>query len=227
MSTEPYNFRKPGRLAGDFEQRLASWLRDSCALASATWARHMAFRVEISLRELEIVRPGDAFSRLPDTAIAYQVGIEGEPLPTLLILPRPLALLLVAGMLGDPGTQMPADRELTVVEESLYEYSIQDLLVAVLQETWPGAASVQLKLRHKEPSPKRSRIFPPDEKVVTCSFAVAGPFGEQEWHWMLPHEGLLELFMRSGPGQGTSHEDVVRPRLEVLLRDCAWKSRSS
>ncbi len=218
MTLEPFNFRKPGRLASDLEQRLAAWLRDGCALAADRWARHMAFRVELALQGLEIVRPADGLARLPEVSVGYRLGLTGDALATLLAFPRPLALALVGGMLGDPGAELPADRELTVIEESLLEYVAQHLLVPLLRETWPGLEPLAVELGQKEPNPKFTRAFPPDQNVVVCTFAARGPFGEQPWFWMLPQKGLLELFGRSA-GQGAAQAAEARPRLEAVVRE--------
>lgn len=218
MSVEPYNFRKPGRLASDLEQRLAAWLRDSCALGPDRWVKHMPFRLEMAPQGLEIVRPGEGLGRLPEAAVGYRMTLGEEGLLTLLVFARPLALALVAGMLGDPVGELPADRELTVIEDSLCEYVVQGLLVPVLQEAWPGREPLRLALEKKEPNPRRTRLFPPEQNVIVCTFGAQGPFGEQPWYWLLPQKGLLELFARPGPEQDGPQE-AVRPRLELLVRE--------
>jgi flagellar motor switch protein FliM len=220
MSTAPYNFRRPGPLASDLEHRLGSWLRVYCARARAQWAKHIPAPIEMEYCKLETIRPGEGLSRLSDAVVAYRVLMNDEEMNTLFILPRPLALALVGGLLGTSETSLPADRELTVVEESLTEYLLQNLLVALLQETWPGHEPLPIRVEGKEPQPKWTRIFPPDENVVVATFAVRGPFGEQEWFWMVPQKGLLDQLGRlTGPGQEPAGEMVARPRLETLVRE--------
>src|SRR5579884_2001370 len=219
MSAETYDFRKPGRLPGDFEHRLGAWLRDSCNLAPATWTRTAGFRAEVSLRGLEIGRPADALARMEETALGYQANLEPAAITTLIVLPRSLALLLVTSALGDGSTAPPADRELTMVDEALCEYAVQDLLLAPLQEAWAGAEPVRVRLRQREPNLRRTRILPLDENIVVATFLIQGPFGEQQWHWLVPHQGLLELIAQSVQGPAGSQEAAVRPRLESTVRE--------
>ena len=115
MKIEPYDFRKPGRKTGAGEQRLDRWLRDFCTLAADQWARHLAFRTEVTLQGLEVVRSDTALDRLPHPAVAYRVAAGDAATPTLFVLPRPLALTLIAGLLGEASPALSDDRELTIV----------------------------------------------------------------------------------------------------------------
>ena len=147
MTLEHYDFSKPSRLPNDFEQRLGAWLREGCGVIPGKWARTTGVRLEMVVRGLEIGRPGQALARLEESTVGYQVAFEPAGLLTLATLPRSVALLLVSSALGDAGPGLGTDRELTVVEESLCEFAVQDLLLTALQETWPGTESMQLALR--------------------------------------------------------------------------------
>ncbi len=217
MSVEPFNFRKPGRLGSDLEQRLGGWLRTGCVRTPDRLAKYMPYRPELEFRGLEIVRPGEGLARLPDSSIGYRIALGTEEMLTMLVFPRQLALALVAAMLGDPGSELPGDRELTLVEESLCEYVVQNLLLPVLQETWPGMDPLKIEVRQKEPTPKWVRFFPADQNIVVCSFEVKAPFGEQTWHWLMPQKGLLEQFAQpASPAERTT--DAARPRLEAVVQ---------
>jgi flagellar motor switch protein FliM len=218
MNVEVYNFRKPGPLATDLENRLAAWLRGACGLAPERWPRHLPIPLETAFRGVDTVRPADGLARLSDTALGYRVTLSAVGMNTLLILPRPLVLALVAAAQGDAAGELPGDRALTVVEDALAEYLVSHLLLAVFQEAWPGSEPVTLALAQKEEEPKRSRVFAPDQNVVVCLFSLSGPFGAQEWHWMLPQAALLEQLAKAGQVAETGQEAEARPRLEVLVR---------
>jgi flagellar motor switch protein FliM len=220
MTTETYNFRRPGRLASDLEQRLGNWLRVFCARVPVHWAKHVPVALEMEYCKLETVRPAEGLARLTDAVVSYRILMNEEEMSTLLILPRPLTLALLAGLLGDAANTLPADRELTVVEEALTEHIIQNLFLALLQETWPGPTPLPICIQRKELNPKWTRMFSPNENVVVATFAVRGPFGEQEWYWMVPQKGLLSQLSRlTGTSQEPEQELAARPRLESLVRE--------
>lgn len=219
MTVEAFNFRKPGRLGSDLEQRLGGWLRTGCVRAPDRLAKVMPYRPDMAFQGIEIVLPSDGLARLPDASVGYRVALGGDEMLTLLVFPRLLALAFVGAMLGDPGSESPNDRELTVVEESLCEYVVQSLLLPVLQETWPGLEPLPIVVRQREANPKWTRLFPPDKNLVVCTFKVQAPFGEQTWHWLMPQKGLLERIARPETGEEQAEETAARPRLEAVVCD--------
>lgn len=233
MTVQPYDFGKPERTGGgqplpsDLERDLAGWLGDSCALAGRSWGRHFPFRVELKCGRIDALRATDALERLPEGAVVYRFPVHTETNFTALALPRPVALALAAGLLGESVEQLAADRELTAVEESLCEYLIQDFLLAALRETWTGRESLLIGATQKIANPRWARLFPPSESVVRCALLLGGPFGDHECWWLLSLGGLLQQFGQAksgqesaGPGSPSPLEKVaheIRVELCVLL----------
>jgi flagellar motor switch protein FliM len=197
---QPYDFAKPGRLTADVEQRVTGWLRGAAALGAKKAARHLPFGVEMALAGVEVQRPADGLAKLPEAVVGYGVSVNGSTVNGLAALPRPLALALVGAMLGEVATALPEDRELTLVEQDLCQFFVTEVLVATLQETWPAVTSIPFVLRRREPHPRWTRIFPPDENVVACTFSVKGPFGEGSWYWLQPQKHLMEQLAQAMPG---------------------------
>lgn len=219
MTHRPYNFRKPDRLAGTLEQRLTAWLRTACQLIAVKGAPHFPFRLEMSLAGLEIAPPHEALGRLSEAMLAYRVAFAGEPANMLFVWPRPLVLALVVGLLGETSDALPEDRELSAVEVSLCEYIMQNLAVAVLQETWTAATPLKLTVSEREPSPRWTRLFVKAEQVLQCAFTMRGSFGEQQWYWLTPYQALHELVHRCEQDEtGPIQQDAPR-KLETLVRD--------
>lgn len=227
MNIQPYDFVNPMRqaadthLASDMEHILARWLRNACALAPKKWAKQVPFPVEMRFQGLEVVRSAEGLAKLPDSAVGFRVAVPSENKSTLLSLPRPLLLSLVAGMLGETLAELPADRELTIVEDSLCEFLVQDLLLSTLRETWPGQEQMQLGQPLKETHPRWTRIFLPDENIVICSLFCKGPFGEQAWNWLAPQQLLLRLLGLAEPDADleVSDDQDVKARLQALVRE--------
>jgi flagellar motor switch protein FliM len=218
MMDEAYNFRKPGRLDNDRAHQLRGWLHDGMALTGGKSTAQLSFAVTSRLEGIDVIRPPEGLDQLPATAVAYQTEVGPEGFKTLLVLPRPLSLGLVAGALGDTVSAWPADRDLTTVEESLCDYVVQQLMVASLQEAWPGQKPLGLSLGPKESQPKRTRLFPPSESVIVCTFVISGPAGDQTWHWLLPQKELLERLASAGSDH-TRKEKTQGPRLETLIQE--------
>jgi flagellar motor switch protein FliM len=216
MNATPYDFRKPSRLATDLEQQLVAWLTRGCSLVPEKWAKHLAAPIEHAVTRIETARPGDTLAELSDEIVACVVTIGPEPVNTLMVWPRPLVLTLVAGMLGDVCTELSADRSLTPVEDSLDEYLVQQMLKAI-QESWPEDEPLAVQFKNREPAPKRTRIFAPDDNIVRFSFSMGGPFGEQAWQWLLPQKGLMNLLSRNATGRGAAQDQGARARLESLV----------
>src|SRR6266404_5463478 len=109
MSVEIHDFRRPGRLAGDLEKRLNTWLRDACKLASERLNRNLPFPVETELRSIETLQATAALAQIPDAVVGYRIAVGKEAVTTLLMLQRPLVLAVVAGMVGDATGVLPDD----------------------------------------------------------------------------------------------------------------------
>jgi flagellar motor switch protein FliM len=213
---QPYDWARPGRLTAEAEQRLAVWLRAAAALAAKKAARHLPFAPEITARGAEVERAFEGLERLPDAAVGYGVGFNSKTAAALLVLPRPLALALIAGMLGDESGALPEDRELTRVDDEVCRSFVEDALVRTLQETWPAAEAVPLTLLAREPHPRWARTFPPEGNVVVCTFDVKGPFGDSAWYWILSQKHLLEQLARSAPGAEKAKAAGGLPEAERL-----------
>jgi len=217
---QPYNFARPGRLPSDLEQRLRTWFKAAFALAARDWAKRLPFPLTVQVRELSALPAADALEKIPDNAFGGRLS-EPRLGVSLLALPRPLLLALIAGLLGDAASALPADRDLTPVEEALWEYFVRTLWFPVLQQTWPGGEAFAPALEHQETNPRFARVFPPGEAVVACVLGFQGPFGEHEWYWLLSQRALSAQLAptAAGPAATPVAARPARERLEVLVRD--------
>jgi flagellar motor switch protein FliM len=202
MKVEPYDFRRPARLAGPLQQRLGDWMRNFCTLALARWRQEIPIDLAVNLAEIVTARTITTLGGLNENHTGYALSL-ADGVPTLLVFPRPLLLSLALGMLGDACAETPSDRDLTAVEESLTEYLLQQT-IPVFAETWPGAEPLAVRLGSKELRPRYTRMFGAETDLITCSFVVRGPFGEQTWQWLVPQSLIHKQFgqgMTADPGR--------------------------
>jgi flagellar motor switch protein FliM len=219
MSDEVYNFRKPGRLDNDLEQRLRAWLQDAAASTTGTATKSLSLSLQVRVQGIEVVRSPECLDRLPAENVAYHLDAAPGDLKTLLVLPRPLGLALVAAALGDRTAGWPADRELTTIEQSLCEYMVQQLLVAALQQTWPTANSLSLALGPAEAQPRRTRQFSAGESLIWCELVFRSEAGEQTCCWIVPQKEFMELFHEAGKDPSQVEEKSRAKQLEALVND--------
>jgi flagellar motor switch protein FliM len=220
MKPERYNFGKLGKLAGDLDQRLTTWLKAAAALVSKNIPRVLPFEMSVTCGPLDTARPADALAQLADPTVAYRVVLPGGTV-SLLAFPRQVVLAVVAGLLGDAAGAAPADRELTVVEDSLWQYFLQDILLAAMQEAWPAAAPIALNLEQREPHPQWTRAFVGGGNLVACVYTLTGPFGARHGHWLVPIKGLLGLFGITArqPGEPTAAPELSSANMHALVQE--------
>lgn len=215
MSVTPYNFQRPGPLANTLDHQFAGWLRAAAGLTTRRWRKELPGDFELQFRASETLLARDALAALPEGVLGYRTHLQ-ERLPTLLVWPRPLALGILAALLCDPGKELPPDRELSVVEESLFEFFVKEMLPSFV-ETWNGPLPLRPELGNREPHPRWVRLFSPEESVLTTAFVLKGPFGEQEWRWLMPKKGIMASL---DPGSVQAEETPgVQERLHHLVRE--------
>ncbi len=216
MTPEPYDFSRPARRAGERDRRLEQWLAAAAKAAAGYWGRSLSFPAKLEIGRGDEVLPEEWLPCLPEATLGGRVLAGGGLSPSLLVLPRTLALALVDGVLGEPVTGLPQDRPLTLVEEALLEHATEVLLLRPLREAWPGPNPVALTTGGLEPNVRASRLLAAGEAVLTFPFRVTGPFGELDWCWLLPRGEWPGPILPPPPPGAAGAE---RERLEKLVRE--------
>jgi len=185
MTVTPYNFRKPGRLNVALEQQIRSWIETACALATRRWRQDLPTPFELVLVDSETQRARPTLLSLQDEAVAHPLALR-QQLTTILAWPRPLVLAVVSTLLGDALTELPENRELTAVDESLFEFFLRDMLFPSFVETWSGQIPIRPELGEKIQHPRWSKIYQPEDNLLIVNLAIKGAFGEHPWRWLIP-----------------------------------------
>lgn len=212
----PYDFRKPSRLPDGLDQYLACYQKSLCSRLPEKWNVHLASPLQWIPSTSETLRSADAVAQLPDPALSFSFALGEVEVPTVFSFPRQLMLALVSGMLGDIPEELPADRELTVVEHSLAGLAMQELVVA-LRESSPQNDALACRLQGAIPRRQIPRLFPVGEDIVNCRIKMNGLCGTHDVHWLLPQEASESLIERED--WQTKADPSVGPRLESLVRD--------
>jgi flagellar motor switch protein FliM len=153
---------------------------------------------------------------MQDSLAGYRITIGENRLPTLLLVPRSLLLVLTLGLLGETVERAPDDRELTDLERSLIEYFLQTQWLPAFKETWPSDVDAIWQSPQTEVNPACSRLFKPDELVLVFTCVVMVPFGEQKLSWLFHKKGLAQLV---GLRETTATPaDPAHSNLEALVR---------
>ena len=145
--SSPYDFTKTAPLPPEYRQRMARWLRGSCALLAEKWAVEMHLDVEPRYKGFHEERAGETMADLPDPVVAYQILMGGQETLCLFALPRDIARTLVAGLLGHIPSEILADRELTPAEQSTCRY-LAEMIFDAIRESWPGEEKLKLKVEN-------------------------------------------------------------------------------
>lgn len=192
MTPKPYDFRKPAPVPGGPEDRLGEWWRSACALATAKWAKQLPTPPALELGPVRTEMAVEALADLPDGIVGYPVRLH-DGLTTLLTVPRPLVLALVAGLLGDASEEMPPDRDPTPLEDDLFLFFLREHLLPAFLETWSGKQPLRPILDRREEHARFARVFSLEEKVVVATFRLRGSFGTTEWVWLWPGPAMQRL----------------------------------
>lgn len=214
-AVQSYDFRRPGRIRDAVEHWLGTWLTGSCALLPDKWGGLMGFSVEAEPEQVTTRLPREA---APDTPIVgFRLWLDTHAEPTLLAVPRRLALALVEGLLGGLPEALPDDRELTSLELSLAEMAIQEWCAA-LNESQPGDDPVHVQCGEPDPSPRLVRMYAAHRPLAVVPLRIRGPFGEERIRWILPQD-LVEGMCGEAPAPPSeqAHAELEQRALQLPL----------
>ena len=218
QESHQYDFCKPGRLPDDVDSYLSGWAQAAGAYAPERLRSLLAGGFEMNAAEFETLPFQDAVQRFPSPSTGYRIGFGEDPIVSLFVLPRKLALGIVLQMLS-PGEPPPeADRALTAVEENICELFFQEMC-EVFSESWPEQEPLVVTQGGVEASPDRSRLYPRGEMTAMCRIRISGSFGSDDAVWLLPQQQIEACVNRLvGPSEDNSEQNrqlMMRRVLEI------------
>ncbi len=190
MTVAAFDFRSPP--PGELERQAAAWIQAATGRASASWPAMLGYSAELRFDAIETMTFRSAVSRLPAGTLAFPLTTTDAADDTaLLALSRPLMLALLAGLLGEVPTEIPADREPTELEASLNDYLVRDLFLVHLESTWTGDGNLQLAAGRLG-IPAAIRRGASGDMALLASLMVVTSFGEFPVFLLLPRVGRWE-----------------------------------
>ena len=192
----PYDFRQPSRLSPVAELRIMQWQKRIKALLPVKLKAHIP-DIACDISTPSVGAPDEVTPPYPMLAFRIQVNQDHE---TIFAIYRPLALTMVAAMLGDKVESLSEDRALTLVEQSVFDLVIRDV-VDLLDESGQPVL-VRSELLGAERRTQLIRLFPPSHPVMLMNFRWDTEFGEGAVAWIWPQSLAESLF---------GHEEIPSP----------------
>ena len=213
MSERPFDFRKPP--PDELIRKAGAWLAESSRLAAPIWAKLLPFKTEIVTGPPEVIPAGLALPRFGTSVAGLTINV--DPFDTLLsAFPRRLLLAILAGLMNESPTALPADRELTNLESTLCEYFVRELLIPPLQVAWPLPEPLRLSAGPRGLVGQLWRL-PATEPLLVSEFTLKTPFGDHGFHLLLPKSEWLEALATPVAARVQSQSPTNRRLIETLV----------
>jgi len=211
MSSESYDFRRPGRLAGDVQQLFAQWQRAISSVWGLRWSEHLPAPVEPRAAGVELVRRDELLARDGERQVTYRVDVANSSCATVVQMSSRALLGMVSGMLGEPIEELPEHRGLTDIEKTLIDLLISEFVVA-LNSSQTGAQALEFVDGGRQRFKDLRHEFPDAEEAVALKFIFETSFGPQSLTWVLSGATVSAILDRMHQ-PGSLAEQVASPDL--------------
>lgn len=152
--------------------RAVSALHESFARnISNSLSAYLRVGFDVNLVSVEQITYSEVLSRLPD--LTYLCSIRIQPIDALALLQMDLALAfpVMDLVLGGAGGEMIELRDLTEIEEQIFESVIQ-LIMRELQASWNPTLEVQIDFDQRQHASQTLSLMPPAERSLALSFEI-------------------------------------------------------
>lgn len=168
---EKYDLRRSGRLTAD-QLRLVTMLHESLArrLAGSLGA-YLRVGFEMNLVSIEQLTYAEFLSRVPD--LTYFAALRILPIDARAALQVELSLVfpIVDLVLGGSGADPIAARDLTEIEERIFE-TVVGLISRDLQSTWAPVIEIDIQFEQRQHDGQFQSLMLPTEKILSLSFEI-------------------------------------------------------
>ncbi|MBY0228233.1 MAG: FliM/FliN family flagellar motor switch protein [Gemmataceae bacterium] len=217
MTLPRFDFRNPAPLPAALGAALQGWSKQACHRLERAWA-DMPFAPRLESSSPEILWAASVADSLPENSLRFRAARAGSSDDSLLVVPRPLLVALVGGLLGEPLEAAGLDRPLTLIEDDVADLIAKQRFLEPLQQAWPLPEKLLLEPPRRE-SPQAGPAFTPRASLLVLRFKVRSALGEWDWWWMLPRAGWLDSCAeREAPPPPPSRAERIALLKELPLK---------
>lgn len=206
----PFDFRRPAQLSSRLQHRLLQWEERIEALTPVKLSTHVP---DLACQVLPHETNTPDLAEPPHPMLAFRVSVN-QQFETILGVHRPLALSLVAAMLGESKEDVE-DRELTLVEQSVFDLIIRDFVEMLDESGQP--LGIRAQWQGGERRTQLIRLFRPGEPILLLNFRLSGGFGAGIVCWIWPQAAIESLFATEEPPAPAPHLPQLAQRLPFDL----------
>ncbi len=113
-----------------------------------SWSRALPYPAELSLGLVDVTNAGSVLDSFPEDATAIPLSTpntaDGN---VLLVFSRPVLFALLAGLVGETPTALPADRDLTELELSLVGFLAREFVPRFVGEIVANGSAAEVEFR--------------------------------------------------------------------------------
>jgi flagellar motor switch protein FliM len=171
-NAEPYDFRRPDRIAKD-QLRAIHLLHEnfSRSLASSLSAYLRAY-VMVNLVSVEQISFLEFTQCLPSPSCIVSMAMRPFDSNAILELNPTIVYPILEMLLGGDGkTRLRVDREITEIEQLLFE-GVLRIVLHDLEESWAPISPIHFRVEKQETEPQLLQILSPSEAVVAVGIEI-------------------------------------------------------
>ena len=190
------------------EAALSGYLRASCTM---------------KLAAVEQMPCAEFLGRFPDLTYLASFRISSLDACALMQMDLPLVLQILDLTLGGFGTDSADARDLTELEEEIFE-SVTQILCQELRSTWLSVLDLDFKFGRRQRQASSGRLIPRSEKVLSVSFEVV--VGESKGKLTLAFPSVVSTALsRALSAQAADSEPEASQRNRTHLQELMLNSR--
>ena len=180
-----FDIRRAGQLTAD-QVRSVTTLHESFARRiTSSLGAYLRVGFEMNLVSVEQLSYIEFLGRLPD--LTYLASLRILPLDARAAIQADFSLVfpIVDLVLGGPGSESVANRDLTEIEEQILETVIRQI-ARELQTTWEPVLNLEFSFEQRQQRTQVQGLMLPTEKILSLSFEIRLPDAQGALNVALP-----------------------------------------